>query len=151
MDSKPNWENTKASFCEMVHQDLLSGTFLKAYPDFLPVANVEAGYDLGRIKCDLVVSHSDDSITVFECLPAGLDYCDYLAGIGRLIHTRVQFEGYQHEVRFFLAVLDKTDADLGFACLDAGINYVPFGSVDEHNNAEVAPNSVAGCNAETEQ
>lgn len=133
MNSKPNWENTKKSFREMLHQDLMSGTFLKAYPELPVVGNVETEYDLGRTKCDLVASHIDSSISVFECLPADLDYRDYLAGIGHLVHARVQFGVYQHEVRLFLAVMDSTDADLGFACLAAGINYVPYGSVDEHN------------------
>lgn len=111
----------------------MSGTFLKAYPELPVVGNVETEYDLGRTKCDLVASHIDSSISVFECLPADLDYRDYLAGIGHLVHARVQFGVYQHEVRLFLAVMDSTDADLGFACLAAGINYVPYGSVDEHN------------------
>jgi hypothetical protein len=146
MNSKLDWENTKKSFREMLHQDLMSGVFLKAYPELPDVATVETEYDLGRTKCDLVVSHVDHSMSIFECLPAGLEYREYLAAIGHLIHAAVQFSGYQNEVRLFLAVMDKTDADLGFACQAASIVYAPCGSADEHNAVEeVAIKSVASC------
>lgn len=97
------------------------------------VVSVMPEYRIGQTICDVVVFHSDGSITICELKREGMQLRDYMTGIGQLLNASVQFglsllhQNARRTVRLALSVPGRTSDNLGYACVKAGIEYVPFG------------------------
>lgn len=137
------WKDAEKSFQELFVRTLQYGKLAQVY-EWSPVLIVHREFRIHHAICDVVSFHEDGSITVFELKRAGMQLRDYATGIGQLMHASVQFSlalaarGEQdRELRLVLAVPSGVDPDVGFACQEAGIEYMPFGTIEEHNAVEV--------------
>ena len=131
-------EGDEASFQCLFARSLTEPAVARIY-DWPPIADIRTEYRVGCAKCDVVAFHVDGSITVFELKRAGMKLRDYMTGVGQLINASVQFgvalsrSGRHEDVRLVLAVPTGVVPDVGFACLAAGIVYMPFGEISTHN------------------
>lgn len=102
------------------------------WPD---IAALHTEYRVGSAICDVVTFHSDGSVTVFELKRGGLVLRDYMTGIGQLVNASVQFglafmhQNVRRNVRLVLSVPGEANESLGYACLKAGVEYLPFGAI----------------------
>jgi hypothetical protein len=130
------WDDSELSFKLLLVSSLRDGSLCKAY-DLAPCLKVVREFKIPGAFVDIVSFHADGSISVFEAKRAGLSLRDYMTGIGQLMHASVQFgmafSITTRHVRYVLATPTATDAHVGFACLAAGIEYMPFGTIEEYN------------------
>lgn len=137
------WRDDERSFQSLMVLMLRDGSVCRT-EGWAPCLKVVSEMKIPGAVLDLVAYHEDGSITVFELKRAGEGLRDYMTGIGQLIHAQVQF-GFSMDrmsmnrtVRFCLAVPSCVDLAVGDACLYAGIDYMPVGTIAEFNAAEHA-------------
>lgn len=135
------WVNTERSFQRLFVRTLAEQQTPGLY-GWPAIISIHTEYKIGGAICDVVAFHVDGSITVFELKRGRLALRDFMTGIGQLIHASVQFglalahQATHRTVRLVLAVPSGTEHNVGFACLAAGIEYMPFGTVEEYNQIE---------------
>lgn len=135
------WGDDERSFQQLMLLMLKDGTLCRTY-GWAPCLKVVAEMKIPGAVLDLVAYHEDGSISVFELKRAGEGLRDYMTGVGQLIHAQIQFgfsmgrTNADRQIRFCLAVPSAVDVAVGDACLYAGIDYMPMGTIDEFNAAE---------------
>ena len=138
---RPASDESEHAFQQRFARALASGSLARrcGWP---PVIDVTTEYRLGLGACDAVAFHEDGSITLCELKRAGLSHRDCMTGVGQLISASVQLglslraAGARRTVRLVLSTPGKADDAVGYACLMAGIEYLPFDS--EWREREVA-------------
>lgn len=138
---KKVWFDDEKSFQSLFVHSLNTGSLCASYE--LPAClYVATEVKIPGAVIDVVAYHQDGSISIFELKKAGLGLRDYMTGIGQLMHASVQFGlslsnlGSSSVVRRFLAVPHEPMPHVGFACLEARVDYIPFGTISEHNKIE---------------
>jgi hypothetical protein len=137
------WREDERSFQSLMMLMLLDGSICRI-EGWAPCLKVVSEMKIPGAVLDLVGYHEDGSITVFELKRAGEGLRDYMTGIGQLIHAQIQFgfsmgrTNADRIIRFCLAVPSGVDVAVGDACLYAGIDYMPVGTIAEFNAAEHA-------------
>lgn len=135
------WDASERSFQRLVMLMLEDGTMCRVN-GWAPCIKVVAELKIPGAILDLVAYHADGSVSVLELKAGGLGLRDYMTGVGQLIHAQIQFgfvaarTSTDREVRFCLVVPSAVDVAVGDACLYAGIEYMPVGTIDEYNVAE---------------
>lgn len=124
-------DESEYKFQQRFAKSLASGEASKRY-GWPPVVNVITEYRVGRTACDAVAFHTDGSLTVCELKRAGLSTRDCMTGIGQLVSASVQIglallsQGARRSVRLALVIPGEPEDTVGYACVMAGIEYLPF-------------------------
>lgn len=97
------------------------------------ISDIERQVRIGRAICDIVLRHTDGSVTIIEVKNAGLGLRDYCTGIGQLAYQAVMaasdFQTYC--VRQVLAMPGQFPVDVALACIAADVDMLPMPQIDE--------------------
>lgn len=91
------------------------------------VTNIRCQVQLGGSRADILIEHTDKSVTLIEVKPGGLALRDYCTGIGQLAYQAIMavsvFQTYC--VRRALCLPGPIPPDLYLASLFADIDFLP--------------------------
>lgn len=118
---------------ESMCADLCCRPSLAEEMGWLPVAAIHRQLKLGNAIADIVVEHTDGSITVIEVKQPGLSLRDYCTGIGQLMYQSIMAASHFQttNVSRVLATPGPISVDLIFACESAGIDLLPVSTIEQ--------------------
>ncbi|MCO7556186.1 PDDEXK family nuclease [Metapseudomonas otitidis] len=140
------FRSAEAGVCQLVELLLQQGVFAHA-AELPAVLHWEREYPLPRGRADFVLFHADGSITVLEVKKAGDELRAIRGAIGQVMSYAVQV-GYARlptAIRMMVAA-DVPGADsllMSQACAAAGVQWLPLGTMDEHERPWLALMEVA--------
>ena len=136
---KTDWEAIEREYrageagAERMVVDLAMEPKLWAEMGWPDVKTVARQVRIGRSIVDVVLTHSDGSLTLIEVKRQGLGLRDYCTGIGQLAYQAVMamsdFRTYS--VRRVLAMPGQFPVDIAIACMFAEVDMLPMPTIDE--------------------